>query len=242
VLSYSETANKGIIQRFTTTDNKVWTRAYYYQTWSDWIGYTETGDNYFINTIIDKPFNLDSNSKVIAFGDSITAGYPVGADKVWVKLIADKIGFTLDNEAVSGARFDETIPNSIKAQYENVADWSNVTHVFVSAGINDSSNDTDITAFRTYVQNTVDYIKAHCNAKILFITPLERRDTQHNRIHYCSIINSVALENDCSVINGYDIPIPYRTTRFYNDMTTDTLHPNELGQKVYAKYVLSQIL
>jgi lysophospholipase L1-like esterase len=242
VENFSEISLNGVTQTYITSDNTIWVRLFYGNSWHDWVGMTETGSNYFINTCVDKPFNLDANSKILAFGDSITAGYNVGANNVWVKLISDKLGCALENKAVSGARFDETVSNSIKAQYESVTDWTGVTHVFIAGGVNDASNDTNIALFKGYVQNAIDYIKANTNAKILFVTPIERINTTHNTIHYSSIINSLALKNDCSVINGYDVPIPFKDSQYYENMTSDGLHPTILGQKVYARYVLGQLL
>lgn len=243
ITSYSTIAKNGVLQMFCTNKNSVWFRiGYGTNTFNDWIGLTETGANYFINTCIEKPFNLTSDSKILAFGDSITAGYGVGANKVWVKLLADKVGCNLENQAVSGATFNEKNSNSIKAQYEKVTDWESITHVFIAGGVNDATTDVDIELFKTYVQNSINYIRERTQVPILFITPIEKNNTVKNIIHYSSVINSIGLANNCSIINGYDIPIPFRTTKYYTNLTSDGTHPNEIGQRVYARYVLNCII
>ena len=243
ITTYSPIAKNGVLQMFCTNKNTVWFRiGYGTNTFNDWIGVTETGADYFINTCVEKPFNLTSKSKILAFGDSITAGYGVGSEKVWVKLLADKVGCQLENQAVSASTFNEKNSNSIKAQYEKVTNWETITHVFIAGGVNDASTGVDKELFKKYVQNTVNYIRARTQVPILFITPIERNNTVKDTIHYSSIINSVALANDCSVINGYDVPIPFRTTDYYTNLTSDGIHPNEIGQRVYARYVLNCIM
>lgn len=244
-LTHSPVVSNGMIQIFATTRNNIWVRVKYSQYWRDWIGLTETGSNYFISTCIDRPFNLNANSTIIAFGDSITAGYNVGAQNVWVYLLARKIGCSLINKAVSGSRFDEEATNIIKTQYESVTDeqWNNCTHVIIAGGVNDATNSTPFDRFRTSVQNAIDYIKTHApNAKILFITPIERNSTIYNTIRYASIINSLGLLADCSIVNGYDVPIPFRNSPYYTNLTSDGIHPNIQGQKVYAQYMSSILL
>ena len=245
VNNYGYTANNCIMQMFITLNNDVWFRVKYSTIWSDWVGLTETGMNYFINTCIEKPFNLTSESKVIAFGDSITSGYgEVSRSETWINLLSSRIGFTLNNVAVGGAMFKETAEKSIAAQYEAIADWTGITHVFIAAGVNDASHSTDFDDFKTYVQNTIDYIKLHApsDVKICFITPIERNSVVYHTINYASIIASIALNNDCSIINGYDIPIPFINSEWFDNLTQDGLHPTEQGQKVYANFVATQIL
>lgn len=243
VIPASPVAKNGCLQIFVTHMNTAWFRICYgADQWFDWIGVGETGYDYYINTIIDKPFNLTASSKILTFGDSITAGYPVGASKAWPALVANKLGCQLENKAVSQARFDESQNNSIMAQIESVTDWETITHIFIAAGVNDASQHVDITLFRGYVQNAINEIREHTQAPIVFITPIERANTQNKTTHYSSIINTVALANDCSVINGYDIPIPFNSTEYYNNLTGDGIHPTETGQKVYARYVLNCVM
>jgi hypothetical protein len=93
VIDAAPVAKNATVQIFITTRNTAWIRiGYGTGQWYDWIGIGETGYNYYINTIIEKPFNLTASSKILTFGDSITAGYPVGMNKAWPALVGNKIG------------------------------------------------------------------------------------------------------------------------------------------------------
>lgn len=241
--SYNQYSDEnGRLQIFMGGLGETCMRTSYAGTWFDWTIFGDSGNGYYINTCVDKPITLDSTKRVFLFADSI--GTSSFGGYTWASVITEKTGAQFSNFSISEARYQESYSNNIIAQINKAADWSICDYVIIAAGVNDSSQGVDYAEFRTSVENTIALVKANTDAKIIIITPLRRQNLQrYNLTKYASIINSVAHANDCSVINGYDFPITFRETDYYDDLTYgDGLHPGVTGKRVYAKAVLNALL
>lgn len=206
---------------------------------------------YFVATCINKAeIGVDSSSKILAFGDSIVRG--VGVDKAWLGYVADATGCTVVNKSIGGALFGQSVKTSyywISTQIDGTtsAEWSGTTLVIVGAGTNDAGNDTPASELKEKVQAAITAIRAHTSAPILFITPIRRgassTDADLLKLPLVSgIICNAAVANQCSVLNGFDIPIPTYTSGQIADLTQDHLHPNETGTRVYAMAFMGAVL
>lgn len=198
----------------------------------------------FVATCIDKSriTGIDANTHILAFGDSIVKG--VGVDKSWLGYVSDATGCTVVNKSVGGALFGESTKDAywwISTQIAGVttSEWSAANLIIVGAGTNDAGNDTPAAELKEKVLSAISAIRAHTDAPILFITPIRRGtssvDANLLKLPTVSgIICNVAVSNGCSVLNGFDIPIPTYTSGQIADLTQDHLHPNETGTRVYA--------
>ena len=207
---------------------------------------------YFVATCINKAVitGISSATNILAFGDSIVKG--VGVDKAWLGYVEDATECTVVNKSVGGALFGESVKTSyywISTQIAGVSntEWNNATLVIVGAGTNDAGNDTPLSELKEKVQSAITAIKAKTDAPILFITPIRRgasnTDADLLKLPMVSgIICNVAVSNGCSVLNGFDIPIPTYTIGQITDLTQDHLHPNDTGAKVYAMAVLNAVM
>lgn len=197
----------------------------------------------FCNTCVDKPINITSDSKIYVFGDSITTDSHGGI--TWVSLIADKFNCEAISYGVGSAVYDEQNPNNIITQINSVKSFSNVDIIFVAAGVNDAGAETPADRFISSIRNTITTLKSKApNAKLIYITPLRRGGYGGQNLEdYAGCICNIALQNECSVINGFDFPIQPWENEFTTELTDgDGLHPNLIGKHVYAQSVLNALL
>lgn len=244
VRNFSRAHQNGVFQMFATDTGTLYWRIKFTQTiWFPWRGATDTGRSHFINTYIRKPLGISTSSHILGIGDSIMAGWQVSQANSFFNVLCNQIGCGFTNKALSGARFDTNHTNNIMGELTSVTNWDTITHVLIVAGVNDAINSTPLTDFRTYVSDVIAYIRERTTAPIIFVTQLKQSTMQNrNLIDYPSIINTVAIANDCSVINGYDISIPYYAESTFDKLTIDGIHPTELGHKVIANYLTNYLL
>jgi lysophospholipase L1-like esterase len=206
---------------------------------------------YFVSTCINKAAitGIDSSTHILAFGDSIVSG--VGVTNSWLDNVKNATGCTVINKGVGGALFGESVKSSaywISTQISSVTSvqWENSNLIIIGAGTNDAGSDTPLDELKTKVLSAITSIRENSNAPIMFITPIRRgssnTDSDLLKLPMISgIICNAAVANYCSVLNGFDIPIPTYTIGQISDLTQDHLHPNETGAKVYAQAVLNAI-
>lgn len=247
------TNNKqSLIQLLFMTNDHIWYRRQVTNNWSNWIQlnefFAETEINrYYVNTCVDRlKTKLTSSDKFVVFGDSIATGS-------WVSNFRSAIGISSGNavkKAVSGAVWGHTSSLTedkwISTQVAGMtsANWANVKLVILAAGTNDADYSSSISTseIRTQVQAVIDTIKtAAPNAHMLFITPIRRGEEEKMKKlpAIAGAIANVALENGCSVINGFDIPIPANgITDVVDKLTSDAVHPTDIGHEIYARAVI----
>lgn len=197
----------------------------------------------FCNTCVDKPIEISESSKIYVFGDSITTDTHGGI--TWISLIADKFNCKATSYGVGSAVYDEQNPNNIITQINNVESFDDVNIIFVAAGVNDAGAETPSDRFISSVRNTITTLKSKApNAKLVYITPLRRGGYGGQNLEdYAGCICNIALQNECSVINGFDFPIQPWENEFTTELTDgDGLHPNLIGKHVYAQSVLNALL
>lgn len=205
-------------------------------------------------TCVDKTsVKLTAATNILAFGDSITHGGSWGTP--WVTYLSNIVGCTVNNYAVSGALFGESVRTqdkwiSTQITAATSADWTAATLVVVAAGTNDAGYSTTDSELAAKVQASITAIRTHTNAPILFITPIKRGadDSDSNFIKLpkiSGIIENVALKNQCSVICGLDFPIPPHDNGVIENMMGETggyIHPNNTGGYVYAMCVINAVM
>mgnify|MGYP002797145431 FL=1 len=207
--------------------------------WSSW----NLMPRCFCNTCVDKPIEISESSKIYVFGDSITTDTHGGI--TWISLIADKFNCEAVSYGVGSAVYDEQNPNNIITQINNVESFNDVDIIFVAAGVNDAGAETPSDRFISSVRNTITTLKSKApNAKLVYITPLRRGGYGGQNLEdYAGCICNIALQNACSVINGFDFPIQPWENEFTTELTDgDGLHPNLIGKHVYAQSVLNALL
>ena len=203
-------------------------------------------DKYYLHTCVDKSkAKLHTGDKFIIFGDSI-------ATMSWVSAFATATETTCINKAVGGAVFGENNSDRPQAKWVSTqvngttsAEWANAKLVIVAAGTNDAGWGIAPSEVKARVQEIITAIKAACStAHIVFITPTKRGENGPSRrlAPIAGVIGHVAVKNGCSVINGFDFPIPPKDVdNLIDNMTADAVHPSAVGLEIYLRSVLSAL-
>lgn len=232
-------------------DQKFYLRYGTYNNWYAWRPVTKgltVSDmqtlDYFVQTCVEKPITLDSTTHIALFSDSI--GTTTHGGFTWASLIEDATGCTIDNYSIGGAAFVVPVgETSIIEEINGVSDWTGVNMVIVAAGTNDAAYNTTAADLKTAIANVITAISTNApDAKIIFITPIQKKGSENYELPaIAGAICNIALKNGCSVINGFDFPIPTASNDWVTDFTdNDGIHPNTYGKHVYAQSVLNALL
>lgn len=218
----------------------------------------------FINTYVDKTsVKFGSGSNVFVFGDSITRDGG-GYGYTWISKISEFVnamlgeddpGFVGTTYGVSGTGFivGQDTHTAITDQINGVSssDWASCTLAIIAAGTNDYQSYGTWSSYKTAIQGAITAIRnKNATVPILFITPLHCRNLIRDNTcaDIAACIADVARANQCSVINGFDFPIPPFSSDTFSDMTrpsggsTDGLHPSATGIIIYAKCVINAVM
>lgn len=179
------------------------------------------------------PTSTEGRKKILFLGDSITHGYDAYFTSMsYAAAIVRHYDAVCLNQAIAGYRFNADVldeeldfePDAIIVAY-GTNDW----------GRFDNSEEQFRTASKTYIDKLC---KMYPDKKIFGILPLWRHDKERRslkmpfaKMH--EILTEYYSEHgNVTVIDGRNA-VP-NTSEFY----TDGLHPNSIGQLVYAQYVI----
>lgn len=220
-----------------------------------------TNYNYLYNDSLNKPFDF-KGKKILAFGDSITAGvisptYGVTQNS-YIKLFANKVNATLVNKAVSGATIvnEATRSESIYTTITSTSEAADI--IIISGGTNDynlnknlGTFDTeDTTTFYGAMRMICQYISdTWSNATVIFITPINvSKDIsgyKKDRLNlYRNAIYEIATVFGYNVVNGIDL-VPVNNQGNWNNYMiadADGVHPTEAGHKLYFRNLCNKLL
>lgn len=181
----------------------------------------------------------------VFIGDSITEGWNGSSSAAggFVTPLCQHYGWTKHNYAVGGAGFNPSNSNNFKAQAERAAADSSynhdeVSHVFVSGGINDgvpTGGDLDI--YARNARDTVTTLRtAFPSARIAVVVGLcagmdGRKHSNaeapiNQKIPYFTVLERALDDIGVTVVHGWRWLL---TNPSYND---DGLHPNNAGYNI----------
>lgn len=189
------------------------------------------------------------NGKHVAFiGDSITqgvflkfppSGYMWRVAKPFGGLIAE-IANDMDygNFGIGGAYLSGSGWDSVKTNCSKVTGYD---VVFICAGTNDYGNNVAGATFTSDYQTVVDTLKAN-NTEVVACAPVYRTsktgaNTQGLTLqNYCDLIENVATAKGIKYLDLYTLT----NDGSFITYCSDGLHPNEVGHKVIADYIISE--
>lgn len=208
------------------------------------------------------------SGKIAAFyGDSITYGAYTAendtcpasrAEKRWCDIVSEKLGFRdMTSYAESGISVSTTSPvrpeAAILTGYQKMRSDAEV--IFIAAGTNDFG--TGVPLGKPDDNTDVSFIGAmrclcrglkekYPSGDIIFVSPIDRfdRDGEHGYplSRYRDVIDSIAgVEYGFTVIDGGKFAINASDSEFKESHMRDGVHPDPIGQKIYADGVMSAL-
>ena len=235
----------------------LWTQTIYYYSESEPTDTTKTYWHYDENgiaTIWERQWYADANgawinSKITAWGDSITYGEGVSdKTKLYTEVISERMNLTnkVNNQGVNGRQLiDEGV-------VEAIIESANSSDILIIAlGTNDwgsdggqlgAITDTDTATFYGAL-NTLKTAFDTTDIKVIFVTPLGRHQAEVNQhggtlADFGQAIKNIFGNDDSGkymVVDGFDV-VSVNEIDVY---AQDGLHVNEDGHELIAKAILN---
>jgi lysophospholipase L1-like esterase len=188
--------------------------------------------------------NLESgcNVTIVAFGDSITAGYCVrrGFPSFWKELLAEKYPEAVVEMINSGTCGDTSMDGLARL------DWAVLSYepdlVTINFAINDCALGLDLEEFEMNFVEMVRAIRAGPNSEILLLSsqPLETPPYDRMVLDYYQAVHRVAKEMDVGFVNVYGAWMRKVNagTPLGSMILSGLDHPNEAGYRVIAEELM----
>jgi lysophospholipase L1-like esterase len=179
------------------------------------------------------------NVTIVAFGDSITAGYCVrrGFPSFWKQMLAEKYPEASVEMINSGISGDTSMDGLARL------DWAVLSYepdlVTINFGINDCVLGLDLEEFEMNFVEMVRRIRAGTNSEILLLSsqPLETPPYDRLVLDYYQAVQRVAREMDVGFVDVYGAWM--RRVRAGTPLGSLILpgldHPNEAGYRIMAE-------
>lgn len=175
---------------------------------------------------------LGQNAKVLAFGDSITLGYGVGAQESYPYVLSELSDWQVINAGIVG-EMAETANNRIDAAM--------VQHqpklVLIELGGNDFLNNVEDSAVKENLRRIIRRVKRHNAIPVLIAIPaLSSSMTVTTNIEDSPIYADLAREEEINVVPDV-FSMLLRTPRYKKDL----VHPNGEGYRVLGEAIYLQL-
>jgi acyl-CoA thioesterase I len=171
---------------------------------------------------------LSTGTKVLALGDSLTAGYGVAPLEAWPTLLARKTGWEIVNAGISG----DTSAGGLQ-RLPDLLEEHAPTLVFVGLGGNDMLRRVPQTDTIANLNRIIEMIKARGAKVVLLATP-------RPSISGAIFSNLSAAEFYRPIAEAHKIQIiedALADVLSDNDLKVDALHPNAAGHVLLAKKI-----
>ncbi|MFB3764345.1 MAG: SGNH/GDSL hydrolase family protein [Methanotrichaceae archaeon] len=182
------------------------------------------------------------NVTIVAFGDSITAGFAVrrGFTVFWKEMLQKKYpdaGIKLVNAGDSG---NTTLDGLARLDWDVLAYEPDL--VTVNFGINDAALGISLEEFKGNLRQIIMRIRAGPGSEILLLSsqPLETPGFDKAVLKYYDAIREVAREEDVGFVDVYSAWMERvsQGTPLESFILEGLDHPNEEGYKVIAEAVM----
>lgn len=183
-----------------------------------------------------------SDATIVAFGDSITAGFAVkrGFPSFWREQLQEKFPeakVEMINSGISGDTSRDGLAR---------LDWSVLSYepdlVTINFGINDSVFDIDVDEFKANLTKMIRRIRAGPDSEILLLSSQPLETPPYDRIvqDYYRAVEDVAREMDVGFVDVYGAWMERvrRGTPLSSLIIPGLDHPNEAGYRIIAEELL----
>lgn len=227
-------------------------------TWTKWWGIeTKNLDSvsHVYRDYFRQKYSVDSSSKLLFSGDSITYGVTSDASgdhsNGYVYLIQRALNCSIENFGVSGASYylHSGTNTSILQQLQTAVSQGKLVgdYLFVFAGTNDYGLGTTMANFEAALDETFNYIDANYNGIVTIILPIGRSEIPTHAIlpldNYTEKIFEKAIAHEYNIMNGmeFGFPVDNSSPSYVQAVLKDGTHPTKLGHRVLANTILNYI-
>jgi acyl-CoA thioesterase-1 len=178
------------------------------------------------------------HTNLLIYGDSISAGYGMDADKQWSEelqkiLIKEKISLTIINKSLSG----ETTGGGL-SRLENIIANSKPSYILIELGGNDALRGYPPAKIKNNIQEMINLsIKRGVKVLLMQIRILPNYGKRY-QTSFESLYVEVSEENNIPLI-----PFMLNDIALSKElMLDDGIHPNETAQPLIAQFLYTNLL
>src|SRR4030095_8198281 len=169
-------------------------------------------------------------ARIIAFGDSITYGYPFGNRYSWVELLSEKLGMKILNAGVSG----DTLRDLQNRLLIDVVDQK-PDYVLLMGGANDVYQGSDLGDMEERFKKILKTLKENKITVVLGLPhPIAEKEVEERLAKFRRFVKKTAKDSNLPTINFYDPFFEAKKKRPNPSLLEDGVHPSAAGYKLMA--------
>ena len=179
-------------------------------------------------------FQLQADeTRIVVFGDSLSAGYQIPVEKSWVALVAERLqeGIEVANASVSGI----TTRNGLK-RFDTLLNGGDYTHLILELAANDGLRGYRLNSMQKNLQKMVEMARDKGMQVMYLGIRLPENYGSYATAHH---------ESQIGLMQKLQVQlVPFFLEPIYQDIDNflpDGLHPNEQGHELIADYLLPEI-
>lgn len=169
---------------------------------------------------------VGSHSKIVAFGDSLTAGYGASEEESYPAILSELLGVEVSNYGISG----EDTSTGLERIPEMLAD-EKPTLVLLCMGGNDMLREQDPSQTKENLDQMISLIRAEGSDVILVGVPKPGLTLSVPKL-YKDLAKKHGLPLEAEALRGI---------LKKSSLKSDTIHPNAAGYRVFAEALLETI-
>src|SRR4030095_8470387 len=175
--------------------------------------------------------------RIIAFGDSITYGYPFGNKYSWVELLSEKLGIKILNAGANG----DALRNLQNRLLIDVVD-QRPDYVLLMGGTNDVYQGSIPADMEERFKKILKVLKENKIKAVLGIPPpVTEKEMEERLAKFRRFVKKTAKDLNLPVINFYDPFFEAKKKRPNPSLLEDGVHPSAAGYKLMAEVAHSAL-
>jgi len=169
--------------------------------------------------------------RIIAYGDSLTYGYPFGNKYSWVELLSEKLGIKILNAGSNGDALRDLQNRLLIDVVDQKPDY-----VILMGGTNDVYQGSAQADMEDRFKKILKTLKENKIKAILGIPPpIVEKEMEERLAKFRRFVKRTAKESNLPTINFYDMFFEAKKKRPNPSLLEDGVHPSAAGYKLMAE-------
>ena len=175
--------------------------------------------------------------KIVALGDSITAGFPYGNHVSWTTVLARELNCEVINQGIDG---DYT--SGMRNRFGHDVLRYQPSHVTILGGSNDAAARIELTSVSANFIAMIDMCRENNIVPILCLQlPILETHGEHCLSQYRDWVRNYAAENSIFLIDFYKPFMERVEAGQHRELYCDLAHPSTAGYALMGEIVLEHI-
>ncbi len=173
---------------------------------------------------------MNKAKTIVAFGDSITYGYPYTPKASWVNILDKKMNIKIINKGING----DTLEGMFERFDQDVKSFT-PNYMIAMGGTNDAFNGASVDSMKYNLKQIIERAINYGIIPIVGIPiPVDEPAIELKLVKYRDFIRDFCKRNDILIIDFFSVMVDDRG-RIKKVLDFDGVHPNREGYKVMGQ-------